>query len=693
MFASICFMTDELDHAASLERAAHVTLMLLEELQSANESFTTALGGGSAQKQSLQHQQDTEHAQFLVKLAPRIRRLETDASQCLGKRMELVLQRLQEHGEQPATKSAEEEKDKQKALLLVMGHSMRGLALLGRAKDVESIFARTAIMPLVRSKVSMGRLDEGGPRGECAGLKHLLEDMISEIADTYSPVLQLAESIFAVRDGADGANVVMDVDLLTEGVWVPIATALMADAGIKMAIFSPGIASILQANYIALDVFLSELAGRLLVRSDANANGSNSPEQKYYQPAISAERIHQAQDRIYAHSKTAEFSKKWNLPIYYQLRFGECSTRMNKAIDQTKREGWISNVFLGPEETADKLRQSLGFELSLFMELYDILLGLWLPDVILRPLTNRFLRGAVQVIGRVLAFINDGMEGKIMFGEEPPKEPNPPEQTPSENGDGSLNAEQALPPPPSYPTRKPYCWGESEEDVAAVAWELTILDSAIRHDYADIVCDALSADTSSEAEHTEVKDLVLEVLKDASDQIHPLIDKAWNQVIVSLLTQKCSAPLAAVKGVAATYRMTNRPPPKQASPFVGTILRPIKEFDKDFGNRTPDRIGSKWKHQIIVTVADRYAVAVEDLIATVQRTEVALKNRKARRMAAGGMSDGEKVKLQLYLDYQTFSDTIRDVGVEPASVIGLSKLGDLTAEGEKLLKGNNQNGA
>jgi phosphoenolpyruvate carboxylase len=126
---------------------------------------------------------------------------------------------------------------------------------------------------------------------------------------------------------------------------------------------------------------------------------------------------------------------------------------------------------------------------------------------------------------------------------------------------------------------------------------------------------------------------------------------------------------------------------------VGTILRPIKEFDKEFSNRTPDRIGSKWKHQVIVTVADRYAVAVEDLIATVQRTEVALKNRKARRMAAGGMSDGEKVKLQLYLDYQTFSDSIREVGVEPASVIGLSKLGELTAEGEKLLKGNKQNGA
>mmetsp|Transcript_6717 Transcript_6717/g.7785 ORF Transcript_6717/g.7785 Transcript_6717/m.7785 type:complete len:91 (+) Transcript_6717:200-472(+) len=56
----------------------------------------------------------------------------------------------------------------------------------------------------------------------------------------------------------------------------------------------------------------------------------------------------------------------------------------------------------------------------------------------------------------------------------------------------------------------------------------------------------------------------------------------WNELIVSILTTRCTAPLSAVKGVAATYRMTNRPPPTQASPFVHTILRPIREFISTF---------------------------------------------------------------------------------------------------------------
>jgi len=154
------------------------------------------------------------------------------------------------------------------------------------------------------------------------------------------------------------------------------------------------------------------------------------------------------------------------------------------------------------------------------------------------------------------------------------------------------------------------------------------------------------------------------------------------------LTQKCSSPLAAVKGVAATYRMTNRPAPTQASPFVKTILRPLQQFANNFGNRTPESVGMRWKQQIVVTVSDRYAAAVADLIATVERTEVALKNRKAARRTTAGnkMSDGEKVKLQLFLDYKAYCQSVRDVNVDPTTVMGLSKLKEITAGGEKLAK-------
>jgi hypothetical protein len=477
----------------------------------------------------------------------------------------------------------------------------------------------------------MGRLDEGGSRGECAGLKSLLEGITSTISKAFGPLLQLAEAMFDVGPK-------MDVDLVTAGVWVPIVTALMADAGIKMAIFSPGIASILQQNYLALDLFMRTLAERLLSSAqtgNAHVERLPMPERLYFQPTTSTATVKYAQERIFKHPKTAEFSKRWNLPIYYQLRFGDACNRLNAAVEGTRLGGWIAEAFTGDPATADSIRTKIGFELSFFLELYDILRSLWGPDVFLQPLTNRLLRGSVQLLGRSIAFIKDGMDGNIKFGEA--KEPES-----SENG---VSNGSAL----SYPARLPYCWADSPQDVAAVAWELAILESTMTHDLASVVCNALDGGELSDGERSELQSLVRGVLEETSSQIQPIIERAWNGIIVDVFIKKCSGPLAAVKGVAATYRMTNRPPPTQASPFVATILRPLKEFNEEFAHRTPDNVGNQWKSLAVTTITDRYCAAMEELIDTVKKTEVALQNRRTtRRAASGGISDGDKVKLQLF---------------------------------------------
>ena len=162
---------------------------------------------------------------------------------------------------------------------------------------------------------------------------------------------------------------------------------------------------------------------------------------------------------------------------------------------------------------------------------------------------------------------------------------------------------------------------------------------------------------------------------------------SWNVLIVENLTSQCCAPLLAVKGVAATYRMTNRPPPTQASPFVATILRPLQEFDKSYASRTPPQIGDDWKRTVISSVSDKYSLAVEELIATVKRTEEALKGRTTRRTMAGGMSDGEKVKLQLFLDHKEYKRHVEDLlgsAHELSWIEGLVKLGQLTEEANEL---------
>jgi hypothetical protein len=92
-------------------------------------------------------------------------------------------------------------------------------------------------------------------------------------------------------------------------------------------------------------------------------------------------------------------------------------------------------------------------------------------------------------------------------------------------------------------------------------------------------------------------------------------------------------------------------------------------------------VGEEWKKKIVRTMA-----AMSELIETVQRKENALKNRKVvRRAAAEGMSDGEKVKLQLlYLDQQRFSKSVSEIGIDPSEIDAVKNLIALTDEAESL---------
>jgi len=594
---------NNVNNVSCLETAALTTLHLVQELRK-----STQLNSSSSTNVNV-NEMDVEKAEFLIHLAPRVRRLESDSVRALSMALEQLLQEQQVlQQELDAVDEEDIHNDKsmmvknKQALLKKIGCCLRGLALLGRGKEAESAFATTAIMPIIRSKVSMGRLDEGGPRGHCCGLFSLLDDILCTICSTFGPIIQLSETMFTLSNEQKP-----EIDLLVCGVWLPIVTALLTDPSIKMAIFSPGIASILQANYTAIDVFLGELSDRVLT--------TNKKE---------------AQKRIYAHPSTTDFYNKWNLPIYYQLRFGEACNTLNKILVFTMEYGWNCGDAYTEEfnaEIALPNELSTKVKLPLFLQLYQILLNLWSSDVILRPLTHRFLRGSIQLIHRTISFIKDGLNGTILFQD--------------------------------------YKWNERIDDLAYVAWELHLLYLFLCDYYLPVIYNAVG-------EQEELRMLIKELFLDAAEGIPSLIHgDIYDTHIVNILITNCSAPLSAVKGVAATYRMTNRPPPTQPSPFISTILRPLQTFIQNHSTRMiiPTSTTSSWKQTTIKEVTSKYHVAIQELIETVKRTEVALKNRKSKKpmfgsTANGGMTDGEKVRLQLLLDYRAFRKSVQDMGVD-----------------------------
>ena len=104
----------------------------------------------------------------------------------------------------------------------------------------------------------MGKLDEGGARGQCTGLFSLLDDLACTIAKKFGSVLRGSIEIFDVSTlnaaqlfPSDSDTLMdVDVDLVSAGVWLPLAATFMSDTSIQMAVFSPGIATILQVSVL-----------------------------------------------------------------------------------------------------------------------------------------------------------------------------------------------------------------------------------------------------------------------------------------------------------------------------------------------------------------------------------------------------------------------------------------------------------
>ena len=152
---------------SSLERCAQTTLFLVQELQASTDVVAAMTAGNvvaggkesSSTTTSLPSlrsslDEDSERAQFLMKLAPRIRRLESDTILSLSFWIEQILKRLQDrqlskNDQQPSNEGFGDnifDIPSENDLLLMIGDCMRGLALLGKGEEVENIFARVAIM-------------------------------------------------------------------------------------------------------------------------------------------------------------------------------------------------------------------------------------------------------------------------------------------------------------------------------------------------------------------------------------------------------------------------------------------------------------------------------------------------------------------------------------------------------------------
>ena len=89
-----------------------------------------------------------EKSRFLMKLSPRIRKLESDTTKALLRTLEELLTSIRNNAMEQHNENDPKKRDRISTdnLLLMVGSCLRGLALLGKGAEAESAFARVAIM-------------------------------------------------------------------------------------------------------------------------------------------------------------------------------------------------------------------------------------------------------------------------------------------------------------------------------------------------------------------------------------------------------------------------------------------------------------------------------------------------------------------------------------------------------------------
>jgi hypothetical protein len=154
--------------------------------------------------------------------------------------------------------------------------------------------------------------------------------------------------------------------------------------------------------------------------------------------------------------------------------------------------------------------------------------------------------------------------------------------------------------------------------------------------------------------------LIVESFKDTCDQNLGSLTPKLGSHITSVLAQQCIGNLEPVNTIPRLYRRTNRDVPFKPSGYVGTILKPLINAG----------ISGEWMEQVITDVTEKYCGMTSEVLNNVKRTEDSLLKLKKNRRSLipetlSGMSDDNKIRLQLSIDIEHYTREVLSLITQP----------------------------
>lgn len=148
-------------------------------------------------------------------------------------------------------------------------------------------------------------------------------------------------------------------------------------------------------------------------------------------------------------------------------------------------------------------------------------------------------------------------------------------------------------------------------------------------------------------------------LEDSQSSLSACVPSLSSKIIQDL-SDSCFSFLKSALEVPRLYRRTNKEVPTTASSYVDSALKPLFQLQNGHKDKLKQAIIQQWLEGALSESTHKYYETVSDVLNSVKKMEESLKRLKQARKTtptnpvgpSGGMSDDDKIRLQLALDVE-----------------------------------------
>uniref|UniRef100_A0A452DTW7 Conserved oligomeric Golgi complex subunit 2 n=1 Tax=Capra hircus TaxID=9925 RepID=A0A452DTW7_CAPHI len=499
----------------------------------------------------------------------------------------------------------------------IIRRCLRTYATIDKTRDAEALVGQVLVKPYVDEVI----------------LEQIVDSHLSDLQLMYAKLLEFVPHhcrlLREVTGGATSSgkgNTVPGYDFLVNSVWPEIVRGLEEKLP---SLFNPGDPDAFHQKYTISMEF---------VRAFERQCGSQA-----------------SVKRLRAHPAYHSFNNKWNLPVYFQIRFREIAGSLEAALTDVLEDAPAGSSYrlLASHRTWSSLQRC------------------WSDEMFLPLLAHRLWRLTLQILARWKRFVTE-----IFF--------------------------QLLLRPISNESakdiKKPLVTGSKELSITQGNCEdqpiVSISSTQLVYVVTDL--DRLQEQLPELLETIKPK---LEVMgfKNFSSISAALEDSqlslsacvpALSEKITQDLSESCFSHLKSALEVPRLYRRTNKEVPVTASSYVDSALKPLYQLQSGHKDKLKQATIQQWLEATLSDSTHKYYETVSDVLNSVRKMEESLKRLKQARRATpaspaglsgGGMSDDDKIRLQLALDVAYLGEQIEKMGLQTKDIRSFPALAELVA--------------